>query len=299
LERALLGRNNQDKTAWQAIPCPDLKLPKRYEGALLFGQLVPRFDNRIISTCPISGQKVPSRNCPEFLNFRWAMQLANIRAARFGEKELSPLTKPERKQLDALMRAQGGMGVEEFKKHVRQVSGAIRDNLETMFMHPDAKEALLLDPVTKLIQSNEVQPFWALLPERLQKRARGQWRRGKSISLSKLREQLSGLGGDTASFDAQVSRQLDAVNTRGRKKDNPSANGLKFFSTAEVVEMGKDRAWLAKMTQTVSQRWRRRNYRQKPYKEKIADEEGCIASASECLRSGNQCESPCKSHHGT
>lgn len=222
LERALLGQSNQDKTAWQAIPCPDLKLPKRYEGALLFGQLVPRFDNRVISTCPISGAKVPSRNCPEFLNFRWAMQLANIRVSRLGEKELSALTVQERKQLDSLMRAQGGMGVEEFKKQVRQVSGAIRDNLETMFMHPDAKEALLLDPVTKLVESSEVKPYWALLPERLQKRTRGQWRRGKSITLAKLREQLSELCGDTASFDAAITRQLDKANTRGRKKDIPT-----------------------------------------------------------------------------
>jgi len=60
LERALLGKDSQDKAAWQSIPCPQLKVPKRYEGALLFGQLVPRFDNRIISKCPVSGQKVPS-----------------------------------------------------------------------------------------------------------------------------------------------------------------------------------------------------------------------------------------------
>src|SRR5208282_524576 len=76
---------------WRVIPCPDLKLPKRYEGGLLFGQLVPRFDNRIISICPISGQKVPSRNCPEFLNFRWAMQLANIKVGKTKDRELQPL----------------------------------------------------------------------------------------------------------------------------------------------------------------------------------------------------------------
>jgi len=216
-----LGRNNQDKSAWQAIPCPDLKLPKRYQGALLFGQLVPRFDNRIISTCPISGEKVPSRNCPEFLNFRWAMQLANVRVARLADSELSPLSIVERQQLDSLMRLQGGMGVEEFKKHVRQVSSAIRDNLETMFMHPDAKEGLLLDPVQKLIQSNELKSFWSLLPERLQKRTRGQWRRGKPISLAKLRQQLTDLGESAAGFDGEVTKQLDTANTRGRKKDKP------------------------------------------------------------------------------
>jgi hypothetical protein len=44
---------------------------------------------------------------------------------------------------------------------------------------------------------------------------------------------------------------------------NLSQNGLKFFSTAEVAEMAKDRAWLAKMTQTISQHWHKRNVRQK------------------------------------
>ena len=56
----------------------------------------------------------------------------------------------------------------------------------------------------------------ASLPERLQKRTRGQWRRGKSATLAKWREEL---GTDTTAFDAEVTRQLDAANTKGRKKD--------------------------------------------------------------------------------
>jgi CRISPR-associated endonuclease Csn1 len=219
LERALLGLDNRDKAAWQSIPCPDLKLPKRYEGALLFGQLVPRFDNRIISKCPVSGQKVPSRNCPEFLRFRWGMLLANIRVARLGEKELSALNIAERNQLDTLMRAEGGMGTEQFKKAVRQIAGAIRDNLETMFMHPDAKDALLLDPIQKLLQSSEIKAFWRQLPAQLQKRARGQLRRGKTLTLANLREQLGKLSPSPAEFDAEVTKQLDALNIKGRKKD--------------------------------------------------------------------------------
>ena len=83
---------------WQSAGVPDLKLPARYQGGLLFGQLVPRFDNRIISLCPITGEKVPSKNCPEFLKFRWAMTLANIRVAAAKEKELRPLTADERKE---------------------------------------------------------------------------------------------------------------------------------------------------------------------------------------------------------
>jgi hypothetical protein len=219
LERALLGKDSNDKTAWQEIPCPDLKLPKRYEGGLLFGQLVPRFDNRIISICPISEQKVPSRNCPEFLNFRWAMQLANIRVGKIKDRELRELTANERVKLDKLMRECGYLTPTELKKAVRELTACERDNLDTMLMHPDAKEALLLDPVQKLISSDDVQPFWKLFSERLQKRLRGKWRRGKVFSLAQIRKQLESLGGDVSAFDAELQRQLDAHNTKAKKKD--------------------------------------------------------------------------------
>jgi CRISPR-associated endonuclease Csn1 len=211
LEKALLDD-------WRAIPCPDLKLPQRYEGGLLFGQLVPRFDNRIISICPKSGQKVPSRNCPEFLNFRWGMQLANIRVVTIHDRELQPLTSEQRKSLDKQMRERGHLTPKELKEAVRRITGCERDNLETMLLHPDAKEALLLDPVQKLITSDDVRPFWKLLPERLQKRLRGQWRRGKSFSLAQLRRQLEPLGG-VAAFDAEIQRQIDSHNSKAKKKE--------------------------------------------------------------------------------
>jgi CRISPR-associated endonuclease Csn1 len=245
LERALLGKDSLDRTAWQSIPCPQLKVPKRYEGALLFGQLVPRFDNRIISKCPVSGQKVPSRNCPEFLNFCWGMQLANVQVTRFGEKELTPLSAAERQQVDAVMRERGGMGVEEFKKQVRQVAGAIRDNLDTMLLHPDAKEALLLDPVQKLVQSSEFKPFWQLLPERLQKRARGQWRRGKTITLARFRAQLEELGLPPAAFDAELTKHLDAANTKGRKQGKQTSRE-ELLSRALSVKRLEQRAAFAR-----------------------------------------------------
>src|SRR5690606_28556021 len=98
-----------------------IALPARYEGGLLFGQLVPRFDNRIISTCPISGAKVPSRNCPEFLRFRWAMQLANVRVSDTPEKPLRPLTIAERRALNELMQAEGRLTKLGFSKAVREL----------------------------------------------------------------------------------------------------------------------------------------------------------------------------------
>jgi hypothetical protein len=47
---------------------------------------------------------------------------------------------------------------------------------------------------------------------------------------------------------------------------NPPQNGIKYFATAEVTEMAKDRGWLAKMTQAISQHWHKRNVRQRSHR---------------------------------
>jgi hypothetical protein len=44
---------------------------------------------------------------------------------------------------------------------------------------------------------------------------------------------------------------------------NPAPNGIKFFATLEVLELAKDRSWLAKITNTVNQAWQKKNARQK------------------------------------
>jgi CRISPR-associated endonuclease Csn1 len=209
---------------WRAIPCADIKLPQRYQGGLLFGQLVPRFDNRIISTCPITGQKVPSRNTPEFLNFRWGMLLANVRVARLADRELKPLTAEERKELDGIMRKEGAMTAKQFTDAVEKVTGAIRHNLATMLMHPDAKEALVLDPVQECVTTEKpipVKTLFAAVPTRIQKRARGQLRRGKSFTFAALYEASKQAGESVAAFDAAIQQLLDKASGKGRKKDKP------------------------------------------------------------------------------
>jgi hypothetical protein len=40
---------------------------------------------------------------------------------------------------------------------------------------------------------------------------------------------------------------------------NPPQNGIKYFSTQEVLELVKDRSWLAKMTNTICQHWHKKN----------------------------------------
>jgi hypothetical protein len=46
---------------------------------------------------------------------------------------------------------------------------------------------------------------------------------------------------------------------------NPPSNGIKFFATADVLELSKDRSWLAKVTSTVNQHWQKKNARQKSH----------------------------------
>jgi hypothetical protein len=46
---------------------------------------------------------------------------------------------------------------------------------------------------------------------------------------------------------------------------NPAQNAVKFFATNELLEQVKDRAWLAKVTNTVNQHWRKRNAAKKGF----------------------------------
>ena len=43
----------------------------------------------------------------------------------------------------------------------------------------------------------------------------------------------------------------------------PPPNGIKFFCTADVLELLKDRSWLTKVTNTINQHWQRQNARKK------------------------------------
>jgi cytochrome b len=44
-----------------------------------------------------------------------------------------------------------------------------------------------------------------------------------------------------------------------RPLGNPPANGIKYFATSEVLELAKDSAWLAKITNTVCTHWQKKN----------------------------------------
>lgn len=59
-----------------------------------------------------------------------------------------------------------------------------------------------------------------------------------------------------------------------RPLGNPPPNGIKYFSTADVLELTKDRSWLAKITNTVCQHWQKKNARKKGHLKAVAVEHG-------------------------
>jgi hypothetical protein len=46
---------------------------------------------------------------------------------------------------------------------------------------------------------------------------------------------------------------------------NPSQNSTKYFATADILEMTKDRAWLVKVSNTICQHWQKQNARKKDH----------------------------------
>jgi CRISPR-associated endonuclease Csn1 len=168
----------------------DAHLPGRYVGGLLFGQAVPRFDNRIIGECPVSGAKRPLKDCREYLEFRWAEILANITVRHTKEGDKVPLTAEERKALTDIARKEGGFTAGEFKKAVLEVSNAEASNAELMMTHPDAADALVLDPALRFTKTNGMlKAVWNDLPEVLQKRTLGRWNKRRRVSWAWLLKQ--------------------------------------------------------------------------------------------------------------
>lgn len=236
-----------------ALPGPGFRLPERYgqrlangslsPGGLLFGQLVPRFDNRIIARCPITFErvyqrvkaegggkerakheaeklaKVPGTGCAEFHRFRWAMQLANVNVEVTDSRTPRNLTVIERCVANEEMEKHGFLTKRQFKDIVRQQTDGAPDNLDRLLSHPDAECALVLDPVRRYIHSDSlVSALWPALPDALHKRLSGQWRRGRVMTVA---EVLAACDGARVVAEAAARKYLDGHNTKKRKKDEP------------------------------------------------------------------------------
>jgi hypothetical protein len=230
---------------WRAAQCPAINLPLRFQGGLLFGQLVPRFENRIIASCPLTFErvfqeavdggatqgaatamaqkrsKVPSKSSVEFFRFRWAMQMANIRIAERGSTTTRPLEAKGRRKLDEVMQTHGFLTPSTFKVAVRELTGGAPDNLDQMLMHPDADKALVFDAARKALAKEPWASVFSTLPDNLKSRVAGALRRGKPITLA----ELVAMGGHAAqsAFDSFVSQ---AATAKKKSKKQPEVADL-------------------------------------------------------------------------
>ncbi len=206
-----------------ALPCPDIRLPKRYQGGLLFGRLALRYHNRIIGRCPLTGEKLPLKDCPEFYRFRWAMLLANISVTTDPVAGPRPLTAAERLRLTLAATEDGYFTPGEFRKKVRALTGAIRDNLDQMFMDATAANNLVVDPARRLATANtHLSAVWPHLPELVRRHALNRWRRGAKQTLGELRAEAAATGHDLAPFDDALAAASAAPAKKSRsKKDAP------------------------------------------------------------------------------
>lgn len=187
-----------------------IKLPKRYHGGLLFGQLVPRFDNRIINRCPITWAKeyddsiangrtdaearkqadkfakVPAAKCAEFLRYRLARTLANIRA------DGRPLDPVLRCTLFSLAEKQGRLTHPDLEREITAALGNVPTNLHAYFkLHPDSEETLILDPVADLVRKSEgnrskFSAIWKHLGEAARGEIISRWLKHKAVTYASI-----------------------------------------------------------------------------------------------------------------
>jgi len=178
----------------------------RYWGGVLFGQLAPRFDNRIIGHCPISGKKLPSKASVEFLEFRWAMMLANVRVGVGGRG----LTPDEIAQLNTEVAKVGGFAKGEFKKAIRDVTGESLNNVDALLTTPEADASLVRFPGVHALAKRGLRE---VLDDKAFRKFANILFRGKRLTLAKL----------AAAADDEETRQsilslADSKRQKGRGK---------------------------------------------------------------------------------
>lgn len=237
----------------RAISLPTLVLQRRFKGGLLFGRRQMRYDNRIIGHCPITAAKLfeelkakgrseeearqeaikktklPGKRCKEFLEYRWGMLMGNIRVATGINNQMRALSGEERVQLNAVMMSQGRLTKTELKNALIKM-GHNETNLDTLLLHPDAENALMVDPVANLVTKDKrLSAVWSLLSEHLKSRLKKRWwrrdpetRSYHCYTFDKIREELPRYGGDVDAFDSAL-KNVDEKPARGKKATKPLA----------------------------------------------------------------------------
>jgi len=210
-----------------------IHLPGRYQGGVLFGQMVPRFDNRIIPLCRITGKKTPDRHCRAFYRYRWGMLMNNLRKVDPVTGSPIPLNAGERQKLHAVMEAQGYLTKTSLGKALCDTVGVEPANLEQLFLTPEMEKALLFDPVKRELNTYPLKEIWPHIPDRWQKIFSGELYKGKKNNghrptLDQWRQRLVDDKVDVTAFNAAVEEHLKKLLKRhkGSKKSPPTSKGV-------------------------------------------------------------------------
>lgn len=235
--------------SWKAIPCSEIHLPKRFHGGLLFGQMIPRFDNRIIPHCRISGKKTPHKDCPAFYRYRWGMLMANMRVERGIESEPATLSAVERRKLHTVMEVTGSLNKTSLKKAFKEM-GLEPANIDRLFMIPEFEKALVFDPVKVLLHSERLRSFWEVIPEKYQKIFVGRLVKGRPCSLALWRETLAKELPDLSPIDEALKKAYQSYAKRLKKKAKPYEIFL-----AMPLEPGRASGRAPYSTELMNQAW--------------------------------------------
>ncbi|MBR1921197.1 MAG: hypothetical protein IJ829_04225 [Kiritimatiellae bacterium] len=177
--RALVADPLSEKNFLRQLPDLPFHIQNRFWGGVLFGQLAPRFDNRIIGHCPVSGKKLPLKSTPEFLEYRWARVLANIRVGAEGRR----LSAEEIAKLNSVAARVGGFAKGEFKKAVKEATGEPNDNVDAILTTPEADASLSRFPGVHALAKLGLRD---VLDEKTFRKFANQLFRGKALSLAKI-----------------------------------------------------------------------------------------------------------------
>ena len=153
-----------------------------YYGGILSGQKIPRFDNRIIGKCPISHHNVPSKACREFLDFRWAQFLSNVRIGL----EYRPLTVDEISRINKEIETRGGFTKSEFKHLLADITHDTDRNLDNLLEQSDFDTNLVRYPGVFALRD-----FRDAIDARSFKRFANKLFNGKKVTLKELVESAS------------------------------------------------------------------------------------------------------------
>lgn len=193
---------------------------RTFHGGLLFGQKVPRFDNRLIPHCRITGKNTPNKSSRAFLLYRWGRLLNNLVVFDAGIRSSRVLTPEERGKLHERMLSEGFFDKRSLNRALREVTGCEPYNTESYFMTEEMEEALVLDPVKKLVATNQIlKAVWPQVPAAVRSWAETILRKRRNLTAEMIFAKIRELGGDPEPARAALA----TPRSRGRSRSRAAA----------------------------------------------------------------------------